>query len=883
MKRTPLLLTLVFFLTVAGGITLYQKYFNKHETSVWDLFPKQTILVYEIDDCTDCVAPEERNIVGKILKSILLDFSDSTKKALDVLRTQKKGDAISLHVTGKDDFDVVYYFSSNQTKQFESATEFWKEGKKVKFFERELNGNKIQEFSIGGRVFSCVKLDRIWVGSFTPFLIEDVIRTFSSDDETKFSTEMREMYALPKIKGDRGNFYIHLVNVVSWLKVFPEKDNEIPAIGFASCLDVRQAENSITLNGLSLIKDESKSMLSFFKDQSPVQFLQKQYISNRTIFATNYGINDGVSLYRDLGLSKNKNTQDTLASLVKIDFEGLFSSFGKELSLCFLESKNKSVSKIILFETEKPQAWLDAFDRLSKAVEKDDTVFYEKFSTYEIREIEINNLPGKFFSPLTSGFSQTYYTWIGKTIIMSEELEEIKQFVDDIDQENVWGKSISFNKFLESTLLESNMSFYVNTPLVWNVLSNKLNPRWSKFILTNQYLLKSLKLGAIQFSHLNESFYTNITLTYSNEVAERNDHSVKKSERLVASLNSTIANGPFVVKSHVNKKDEVLVQDSLHNLYHLSGDGKILWELALEGSIIGGIKQVDFYKNGKLQFFLATSRKLYVIDRLGNFVDPFPVEIKVKDAEFVSTVDYDNSKKYRFLVADKLGKLWMYDKEVQNLEGWKPRNIENGLFTTARHHRIRGKDYILAIRKDGWAHLMNRKGEYVNGFPLNLDARPAGDYYVELGNSAATTNFVCVSRDGFRVKFNLEGKLLSRETLVKPSFETQFSLISEQGGKAYLIKRQDAKQLTLLNEEGNELLSNNFIGTNASEILYYDFGAGKEYITVTDLAQELSFLYTGKGDLLSVTPIEGKSIVLRPSDSDFPTTYVVDGNTLTIQ
>lgn len=880
MKRTPLLLTLGFFLIGAGGITLYQYYFNKHEASIWDLVPKQTVLVYEIDDCAECSVPKE-NIIGDILENALLDFSDSTKKALEILSIPKKGNAVSLHITSKDDFDVVYYFSPNQTKQFENITNFWKEGKTIKFFERELNGNKIKEFSFGGKVFSCVLLDKIWVGSFTPFLIEDVIRTFASDDENKFTTEMSEMYTLPKIKGDPGNFYIHLNNFVNWLKIFPEKDNKIPTVGFASLLDVKQTENSVTLNGLSLIKDEGRSMLNYFKDQSPVQFLQKQYISNRTVFATNFGINDGAALYKNSDLSKNKNTQDTLISLVKIDFERLFSSFGKELSLCFLESKNKSVSKVMLFETEKPQEWLEAFDQLSKAVEKDDTVFYEKFSTYEIREIEINNLPGKLFSPLTSGFSQTYYTWIGKTIIMSEELEEIKQFVDDIDQENVWGKSISFNKFLESTLLESNMSIYVNTPLVWNVLSSRLNPRWNKFLLKNHNLLKSLELGAIQFSHLNESFYTNITWTYSNEVARDNQRD-NKPERMVASLNSTIVNGPFVVRSHVSKNEEVLVQDSLNNLYHLSSDGKVLWKLELDGPIVGGITQVDFYKNGKLQFFLATTRSLHVIDRLGNYVDPFPAEIKV-NTEFVSVVDYDNSKKYRFLLADKLGKLWMYDKEVQNLEGWKPRNVENGLFATARHHRIRGKDYILAMRKDGWAHLMNRRGEYVKGFPLNLDARPVGDYYVELGNSVATTNFVCISRDGFRIKFNLEGKLLSRETLIKPSFETQFSLISEQSGKSYLIKRQDAKQLTLLAEDGSELLSNNFVGTNPAEVIYYDFGAGKVYITITDIVQELSFLYDGKGTLILVTPIEGKSIVLRPGESDSPVTYVVDGNTLIVQ
>src|SRR5688572_6902781 len=387
------------------------------------------------------------------------------------------------------------------------------------------------------------------------------------------------------------------------------------------------------------------------------------------------------------------------------------------MSLSYQESKNNTVSKIILFETEKPEEWLQAFHQLSKAVEKEDTVFYEKYSTYEIREIEMNDLPGKLFAPLTSGFSQTYYTWIGKIIIMSEQLEDIKQFVDDIDQENVWGKSVSFNKFLESTLLEANVSMYINTPLVWNAISKKLNPRWQRLIAENQSLLKSFELGAIQFSHLNESFYTNATWTYSGiHAKQEGNQKTQKSDRVVANLNYSIISSPFVLQSHVNRKDEVLVQDSLFTLYHFSSDGKVLWKTPLDGPIIGKIGQVDLFNNGKLQFFFATAKSLHIIDRLGNYVAPFPTATQVKDLEFVSIVDYDNSKKYRFLLTDKAGKLWMYDKEVQNLDGWKPRNVQNGLLTPARHHRIRGKDYIVAIRKDGWAYLMNRRGELVKGF-----------------------------------------------------------------------------------------------------------------------------------------------------------------------
>ncbi|HEU5292961.1 MAG TPA: hypothetical protein VFU05_20090, partial [Cyclobacteriaceae bacterium] len=530
MKRAPLLLTLGFLLLVAGGITLYQYFPGKKETSVWDLVPGQTVLVYEADDCSECSYRADGSIIRRMFNNLLFDFPDSTKKDLEILSSPKKGNAISLHVTSKDDFDVIYYFPLAQEKQFETALNSWKEVKRIKFSERELNGVRIQEFNFDNRKFSCVQLEGIWVGSFTPFLLEDVIRTFTSDDKSNFTNEITEVYSLPRINGDPGNIFIHLKNFTSWLRIFPEGAIPFSNFGQASLLDIKNSEHSITLNGFSLTRKGEESLLSYFEQQSPVQFVLKRYISNRTIFAIDYGISDGSALYKNLTLSKNKNIQDTLANLAKVDFDKLFSSLGKEMSNCYLESRNGSVSKILLFETEKPQEWLSAFDQFSKAVEKEDTVFYEKYSTYEIREIEMNNFPGKLFHPLTSGFDQTYYTSIGNTIILSEQLEEIKQFVEDIDQENVWGKVVSFNKFLESTLLESNVSLYVNTPIIWNLLSHRLNPRWKSFIAENQYLLNGIELGAIQFGHLNESFYTNVTWSYSNEIAQP-DQKIKQSDR----------------------------------------------------------------------------------------------------------------------------------------------------------------------------------------------------------------------------------------------------------------------------------------------------------------------------------------------------------------
>lgn len=881
MKKTPVILTLGILITLALTYFIYQTYFKVKATSIWNVIPSQAVFVYEAGECKDCFTKGSESTAGRLFYQLLSNEQDSSRRIVDFLLTAVRSGMISAHVTNKESFDFVFYLPISAIEQKDKLLSSWRNIRGVIYSERKLNDISISEFRFGSRKLSCTEIDGVFVCSFTPFLVEDVIRTFNASSESGFLKNISDVYSLPRIKNDLGNVYIQLRNLPGWFGVFNSNGSMgFPILGKASLLDIKVDNTSFVLNGFSLSEvDTNLDLLSYFKEQSPVQFHSKNYIPNNTLMAVTYGISDGISFYNQLPISKEKTFQDSVKNLVKSDLASLFSTLGGEITVCFQEEKG-DFSKIVMTETSNINGWLSFLNSLSSSVEKDDTVFYEQYSDYVIREVELKNLPGKLFRPLLEGFNQTYYTSIGNTLILSEELEQLKRFVDDIDAEEVWGKSVAVNKFIESTLLESNVGVYINTPLVWNVLIPKLNPIWSTFIQNNQAQVNTLGWGAIQFSHLNESFYTNINFTYSgNDAIEKS----QKKERLVTNLLSAIITEPFVLRSHASRNDEVLVQDSTFTLHHIDGEGKVLWSKKLDGPIIGKIRQVDFFANGKLQFLFASPSKLHIIDRLGNYVSPFPISIRVPDIEFMSVVDYDNSKKYRFMVSDKAGRLWIYDKTGVNLEGWRPKNLDSNLFAEPRHHRIRGKDYMVAIRKDGWVYVMNRRGEVLKGFPLNIDARPEGDYYLESGNTLSTTNFVCVSRDGFRIKFNPEGKIQSKETLVKPSVNTVFSLIPEHQGKSYLIKRQDSKQLTMLNEEGKELFTSTFFGTNSVTIKYYDFGSGKVFISITDTTQDLSFVYDGKGKLITTTPIEGERIELRPGTGDLPRIFIVNKNTLTIQ
>jgi hypothetical protein len=202
----------------------------------------------------------------------------------------------------------------------------------------------------------------------------------------------------------------------------------------------------------------------------------------------------------------------------------------------------------------------------------------------------------------------------------------------------------------------------------------------------------------------------------------------------------------------------------------------------------------------------------------------------------------------------------MFDKTGKNLEGWNPHNIGGVLSIQPKHFRVRGKDYLLAIRNDGEIHLMNRRGELYPKFPLKTESRPVGDFFIETGKTSANTFIVLVTDGGYRIRISLDGVIESRETLIRTEVNSRFKMIADASRQTYIFTRQEQSKLSIFSQDAKLIVENSFLGNNEASVVYYDFGAGSTFITVTDIIQGISFVYTGTGTLLTKSPIQGTAI-----------------------
>ena len=881
MKNTPLLITVGIVLLIAAGYVIYDKVLKEEQVEPWDLVSANAIVVYERESCSDCIE--------KLVASTLWQIAERAafyRKPIDSLRTRinelirkTSGALVSMHITKKDDFDFVFYFPGAPPEGMNSLQGY-------RHTSREFNSIRIDELKLANQLFSYAVIDEVWIGSFTPFLVEDVIRTHTTTPGRKFRQGPGTGSSFATIKDDAGNLYVQIRYLSDLISIFtvPTQSPHLP-LGKRAILDIKPSKNNVVMNGFSVdTTDRAEFLLSIFHHQSPVALGLKNLISNRTIALTHYGVSDGELFTADRRLfasRKRPQIQDSLRKLSVLfpAIEHLTNHLSDEFGVCFLEaSRGPGISKVLLIETNKASAWLAAFNDVSERFSSD-TVFYEKYSQYEIREVPASRFPEKFLWPLVSGFSQSFYTAIGDVILISDNLEDLKAFLDDIDHEETWGRSVAQNRFLESTLLESNVSLYFNAARVWNMVLPSLQPKWQSFVRDNAGLLQAMEMSAFQFSHLNNNFYTNAIFTFRPYAADARD---EMGDRIITNLTHGLQS-LHAVQSHVNRSDEILMQDSLNDLSLISSEGKVLWKIPVGDKIVSDVTQIDFFNNGKLQYFFTTRDVIYIIDRLGKHVDPFPLHLPAMDIEYASTIDYDNSKKYRILLADKKGRLWMYDLTGKNLEGWTPRETGGSLAMAPRHHRIKGRDFIIAVRRDGQAFVMNRRGENLRHFPLDTESIPLGDHYVEIGKTLEESYFVLISRDGFRIKFNTEGRIQSREALLKTSIASDFSLVIEKSHKSYLVLQQDSKHFSLSDEQGKRLISNNLAGVTVSEVKYHDFGSGRIYIGIIDKTQGLSYVYDGQGNLLSTPPFQAHDLEIRPYNSRQIRVFFIHGNSLVIQ
>ena len=171
-----------------------------------------------------------------------------------------------------------------------------------------------------------------------------------------------------------------------------------------------------------------------------------------------------------------------------------------------------------------------------------------------------------------------------------------------------------------------------------------------------------------------------------------------------------ISSAPVWLKDHRSNGYYLVFQDEKNQLTALNEQGKKIWQKQLPGEILSEITQIDLYRNGKFQIIFNTASSVHCIDVLGKDVPGYPLNLAAKSSSPLAVFDYDDNKKYRFLIGLEDGSVINFQDEGKTTKGWK--YSSKGKAINALHHIKAGnKDYIFSKDEVGNIRLLKRNGE----------------------------------------------------------------------------------------------------------------------------------------------------------------------------
>lgn len=133
----------------------------------------------------------------------------------------------------------------------------------------------------------------------------------------------------------------------------------------------------------------------------------------------------------------------------------------------------------------------------------------------------------------------------------------------------------------------------------------------------------------------------------------------------------SVPSGPFTVKNSATGKENKLQQNKNFSLSLRDENGKGVWTVPFGESLCGCVANVDYFANGKIQYLFGAGSKIYLLDRLGHFVSPFPVDLGKKIVLGPAAYDFSGTKKYNILVLHEDNTIRMYNLQGRTPQGWE--------------------------------------------------------------------------------------------------------------------------------------------------------------------------------------------------------------------
>ena len=762
---------------------------DKEAISLFNFLPSDSNVIISINDLNNTKEILNNN---KLLP-IVLSTSKEISNQLGLLsnnNSDRKG-LFSLSTYGKNEIAFTYIRKSNSFDTISEGDTLKNKYQKSEIFLEEVNGKEIHK----------VIIDKYIVSSNKDIILENIIRDFYSA-KNKVDSEFNKIIKTtdsdePFNIYTRSNNIGTLDNKLSDISFFPESNTSW--IGY----DFNYSLEDLYLSGITKISDSINGRVSILKNIEASKIKTDKIIPNSFLSFLTLSVNDSerfIFNFKDYLKYNDLSTQN-------LNFNSL--NIVDEIS--FVEDQEKFV---ILNLINKDQ--IDSYFSLEKF---DDTYNISKIVLDEGLKILFKNIDDEIFGE--------YAVLIADLLIISKSVSQLKKIINSNNINDNLGSNNEYLSFKEQK--SDNYSFLWvgnNKSINSNLIDNKIYPfRSFSGRVNRDVALLEFNLSKADPIDSNKDVYTEFFVTFDQE----------------------IISDPIWLKNHLNNDFDIAFQDSENYLNYLSNKGVLNWKKKLSGKIIGDIKQVDIYKNGRQQMIFRTAKNLYLLDRNGNEVKQlsFPINSSLFNNP-ISIFDYEKNRNYRILITED-NRIKMYDSNGKIVSGFKHQLFDSNIINSPVHIRIDGKDYIVVQLENGTLKILDRRGRdrIIVDNKIQYSDNPIFSYL---------ENFTTTDKLGNLIKIDTSGNLI--EENLNLSIENLIDVVNNN--------------LVYLNE--NRLT----IKGITVDLPFSKFSKPKIFIDskimlvgITDLNEGKIYLYKDNGELVEGFPIKGNSLIdIKDSDND---------------
>lgn len=854
-------------------------------STVWKLIPDEAIAVIEVQEPIQFLTDSRTTEAWEQLSE--LPYFHEIAKSHDLLDSLHLKDAlfkqigsypiwVSAHTTSRHEVGFLQFIPIKHLPEgIDQLVNKLELPDYYTYSSRDYRDEEIKEIKDeeSGNVYAFILYKDYLIGSFTPWLVEDVIR---AADRSSFAKKdwkrIKETFDRKQVTGQAAHVYLNhkqlpLLTQTFWKNDFKHSGDWLSSLSDGTIWGLTIKHRTIELSGKTAYKmTDNKRLAAIFENQTPPNSDLAAILPTNTAYLYRFGFQDGPTFFNRVydfqGVEVNTTWKD-----YGFDINDLWKEVNGEIALATLGHWEDSLRKDrLLFVRVKDTAEIANQLEYFVDITADFAKGYKlpQFYTHHlIGQFPMLNFPNHAFGDFYGDdFENSYFTIIKDYLVIANSEKGITSLLQSISKNNVLTNAPEYHDLAPIFSSQNNFGLAITFANSWDLVEDPLAIQWKIASRKHSRHLAKLEKAYLTFdladgSCKGEIIIQNHQLLVSDSSSLAKHQAMEFANTLHVAPKTTLTS----VLNHTDQSKELFFQDRWNRINLLSKEGERLWYVGLKDEISSPIYQLDLYNNNKLQYLFTAGRNIYLFDRLGRQVNGFPLYCP-NDIQTLAVHDYSNTKQYFFTVSDAYGQVFMFNKYGRLRAGWQPKRLNGELAAPVKHIRISGEDFLVAIQKNGIVFVWNKFGNILNGFPLT-QSEDIVDFYLTAGEQLSTSYIRMLTSNGLFISSNFNGKIVADPNpLPKSPYIGSYQLCRDANGSSqFLIARTEADQLTLFNSQSDQVFKAEINPKGKNRFQYFYFNSEVQILAVTDQRKGETILYHANGETVEGSPFKSENPV----------------------